>query len=93
MSLSKEEFMAKLATIPEEEPDEIDLALMQASDERESSGKDQRWGSLEEYQQEKEESGKLLLRIPKSLHSRLKSEAKQEGISLNQYILYRLSSK
>lgn len=36
-------------------------------------------------------SGKFNLRIPKSLHQRLAIEAEQEGISLNQYALYKLS--
>jgi len=37
-------------------------------------------------------SGKFVLRLPKSLHARLAMEAEQEGISLNQYALYRLST-
>ena len=32
-------------------------------------------------------SGKLMLRIPKSLHRRLAEIAKTEGVSLNQYLL------
>lgn len=36
-------------------------------------------------------SGKFLIRIPKSLHYRLTVEAKKEGVSLNQYTLYKLS--
>ena len=37
-------------------------------------------------------SGKFVLRLPKSLHARLALEAEQEGVSLNQYALYRLSN-
>lgn len=40
---------------------------------------------IEEY------SGKFNLRLPKSLHKRLAMEASQEGVSLNQYALYKLS--
>lgn len=36
-------------------------------------------------------SGKLSVRIPKSLHKQLIDFAKAENISLNQYILYKLS--
>jgi predicted RNase H-like HicB family nuclease len=36
-------------------------------------------------------SGKFMLRLPKSLHARLALEAEKEGVSLNQYALYRLS--
>lgn len=37
-------------------------------------------------------SGKLLLRMPKSLHRRLAESAEQENVSLNQYIVFLLSS-
>lgn len=40
---------------------------------------------LEEY------SGRLVLRIPRSLHKALKEAAAVEGVSLNQYMLYKLS--
>lgn len=36
-------------------------------------------------------SGKFVLRLPKSLHCRLAIEAEREGVSLNQYALYKLS--
>jgi predicted RNase H-like HicB family nuclease len=36
-------------------------------------------------------SGKFVLRLPKTLHARLASEVEHEGVSLNQYALYRLS--
>lgn len=36
-------------------------------------------------------SGKFVVRIPKSLHKKLAIEAEQEGISLNQYAIYKLS--
>jgi len=36
-------------------------------------------------------SGKFVLRLPKSLHAKLAKEAEQEGVSLNQYALYKLS--
>lgn len=36
-------------------------------------------------------SGKFIVRIPKSLHYKLSVEAEQEGVSLNQYALYKLS--
>lgn len=36
-------------------------------------------------------SGKFIIRIPKSLHYKLAIEAQQEGVSLNQYALYKLS--
>lgn len=36
-------------------------------------------------------SGRFVVRLPKSLHARLAMEADREGISLNQYTLYKLS--
>ena len=40
---------------------------------------------------EKNYSGKFVVRIPKSLHHKLAQKAEEEGISLNQYALYKLS--
>ena len=40
---------------------------------------------------ESQYSGKFVLRLPRSLHARLALEAEKEGVSLNQYALYRLS--
>jgi predicted HicB family RNase H-like nuclease len=37
-------------------------------------------------------SGKFVVRLPKTLHARLALEAEKEGISLNQYALYKLSA-
>ena len=36
-------------------------------------------------------SGKIVLRIPRSLHKSLKEAAQIEGVSLNQYMLYKLA--
>ena len=36
-------------------------------------------------------SGKFVLRLPKTLHFRLAQEAEKEGVSLNQYALFKLS--
>lgn len=48
--------------------------------------------SLEDLKKELEEySGRLVLRIPRSLHKSLKEAAAVEGVSLNQYMLYKLS--
>lgn len=35
--------------------------------------------------------GRLQIQIPKSLHNRLSELAEQEGVSLEQYILYKLT--
>ena len=46
-----------------------------------------------EPRNEEDFSGKILLRLPKSLHRALSNQAKREGVSLNQYMLGLLSSK
>lgn len=38
-----------------------------------------------------EYSGKFNVRVPKTLHKQLAQEAEEEGVSLNQYIFYKLS--
>lgn len=47
--------------------------------------------TLEEYKAQREYSGRLLLRIPKELHKQLVEAAKENGVSLNQYALYKLA--
>ncbi len=36
-------------------------------------------------------SGKFVVRLPKSLHMKLAVEAEREGVSLNQYTIYKLA--
>lgn len=48
---------------------------------------------IPEPRNEEDFSGKILLRLTKSLHRTLSNQAKREGVSLNQYILGLLSSK
>ena len=36
-------------------------------------------------------SGKFNVRLPKTLHRRLAIEAEREGVSLNQYVIYKLA--
>ena len=47
--------------------------------------------TLEVYKEQREYSGKLMLRIPKELHKQLVEAAKENGVSLNQYALYKLA--
>lgn len=47
--------------------------------------------TLEEYKAQKEYSGRLMLRIPKELHQDLVEAAKKNGVSLNQYAMYKLA--
>jgi predicted HicB family RNase H-like nuclease len=44
-----------------------------------------------ELTQTDQDSGKILVRVPKTIHAALLAEAEQEGTSLNQLILSKLS--
>jgi predicted RNase H-like HicB family nuclease len=41
---------------------------------------------------EPQASGRVLLRMPRTLHEKLIQDAKREGVSLNQHLVYLLSS-
>lgn len=87
--MNQTESEEKLNRLPVEEPDEIDRAML-ADAEMFNDGTSV---SLEEFRKGLEQySGKLVLRIPRSLHKRLKEQAEAEGVSLNQYMLYKLST-
>lgn len=78
----------KLNSLPVEEPDEIDQAMLAEAE----ALNDGTAVTLEEFQRSVGDySGRLNIRIPKSLHQRLSQEAKSDGVSLNQYILYKLA--
>jgi predicted HicB family RNase H-like nuclease len=90
-TLTVEEFEKKLASVPTVKPDEWDLKMLA---EIEAEGDDGERYTLEEVQRlraAKDYSGKISLRVPKTLHMELKQAAKSEGISLNQFILYKLA--
>jgi predicted RNase H-like HicB family nuclease len=38
-------------------------------------------------------SGRFLLRVPRHLHAELARDAKRQGVSLNQYVLYLLAER
>lgn len=84
--MNNKNFEAKLDSLPVAEPDVDDIEAMKAIDRTESGGVE-----LEDFKAALEYSGKLSLRIPKSLHKELIEQAKREGVSLNQYALYKLS--
>lgn len=85
--MNKAEFEAKLSNIPIVAPDEYDKESMK----RISKNKDNETVTHELLTAEIEYSGNISLRLPKSLHKDLVCHAKQEGVSLNQYLLYKLS--
>ena len=79
------DFEKKLALLEEVEADDVDTLMLSeviADDE---------FTPLEEVRAEREFSGKVLVRLPKELHRMLVEKAQHEGVSLNQYCLYKLA--
>lgn len=87
--MTEQEINARFAAINSrtpEEPDEMDIKAI------ETAAKEDEEISLEEFRRSLEQySGKIVLRIPRSLHKQLKDAAAIEGVSLNQYMLYKLA--
>lgn len=89
--LTPEEIQRKFAQINQREPETL-TAEEQTSLSAAEAMDDGTTIRLEDFQNDLEEySGKLVIRIPRSLHKELKEAAKREGVSLNQYMLYKLS--
>lgn len=89
--LTPEEIEKRFAEINAMKPEELtpeeaaSLAEAEAMDDGTTITLEEFKKNLEEY------SGKLVLRIPRSLHKELKEKAEIEGVSLNQYMLYKLT--
>jgi len=86
-TLSKEDFIKKINAIPVEQPDEWDLAILTEID----ADDDQSTVTLEQVIARRKCSGKISVRVPRELHYALLKSAKDNGVSLNQYIVYKLA--
>ena len=85
--LTENEFETKLQFIPEVEPDEWDREMLAGVD----AATDNMTISLETVRARRECNGKISLRVPKELHYALSASAKENGVSLNQFIVYKLA--
>ena len=87
--MTKEELekrVAQTGALPEEEMTDADQEAFSLA------GEEDDWVSLTDFRRELEGySGKVVLRMPRSLHKKLKERAKAEGVSLNQYMIYKLA--
>ena len=86
--MTEKEIEARFAEINAREPEEPSAEDIQAFEKAENEPAvtlDALKTELEPY------SGKIVLRIPRSLHKQLKEAAAGEGVSLNQYMLYKLA--
>jgi predicted HicB family RNase H-like nuclease len=88
MTMDQKAFARKLAAIPVEAPDTADLAMIEEA----AAVNDGVTVSLEDLREQLDGySGRILARVPRSLHQKLVESARAEGVSLNQYILYKLA--
>ncbi len=78
---------AEVDARPAEKPTEADLAAFAEADAEDPAEA----VTLTEYKESREFSGRLLIRVPKELHQSLVEKAKANGVSLNQYALYKLA--
>ena len=85
--LSKEEFLKKVESTPAVKPDKWDLKMLAEID----AETDKSAVPLENLRAMRECSGKISLRVPKELHRKLLEDAEDNGVSLNQFIVYRLA--
>ena len=86
-NISNEEFLRRVEATPTAKPDEWDLKML-AEIEAET---DDSTVTLEEVSARRKCSGKISLRVPKELHYKLIENAKENGVSLNQFIVYKLA--
>ena len=68
-----------------EKPSEEDVKAFEKAQNEPTLTLDELKTELEQY------SGKIVLRSPRSLHKQLKESAAIEGVSLNQYMIYKLA--
>ena len=84
------QLLKKISDIPEAAPDEIDLQMI-AEIQDNTSDESVGWEDYKTRREERIFNGNISLRIPKDLHRELVGIAKEQGVSLNQYCLYKLA--
>ena len=88
--LTQEEIERRFEEINAREPEEPTAADLAAF--AEAAAEDPAEAiTLSEFKAQREFSGKLMLRVPKELHKELADAAKANGVSLNQYAVYKLA--
>lgn len=85
------EIVERFKNIIEIEPDADDLAAIERIEKNGDSIDGITLTEMDALKVKSGYSGKISLRVPKSLHRDLAQKAKDEGISLNQLILYKLA--
>jgi len=81
----------RIANTPVVEPDAEDLAAIKRIEQANDTSDGVTIGDIESLRAEQEYTGKISLRVPKMLHKELSQDAKKNGVSLNQFIVYKLA--
>ncbi len=89
--LSKEEFLKRVELTETVKPDEWDLKMLADIDKANDTNEGTPLKEINRIRKERECSGKISVRVPKELHRSLLDEAKENGVSLNQFIVYKLA--
>ncbi len=84
--------LGKFAIIGDGETIQEAIGDLTASKERVFSGFIEEGINIPEPRNTEDYSGKFFVRVPRSLHRDLSKNAKDEGVSLNQYVSYLLST-
>jgi len=77
--------------VQEVDPDAVDLEAINRIGDNNDTDDGISLAQMDTLRAKQEYSGKISVRVPKSLHRNLAQSAKDEGISLNQFILYKLA--
>ena len=77
--------------ILEVQPDEEDIRAINSINKTADIDRGITLDEMDQLRTKLEYSGKISIRVPKTLHRDLAQGAKDEGISLNQFILYKLA--
>ena len=80
-------FEQLLAEVPEIIPDEWDKQMLEEID----AEIDEQTTPLEAVRAYRECSGKISVQMPKELHYKLLEGARDNGVSLNQFVVYKLA--
>lgn len=90
-NITHEEFLKRVEATPTVNPDKLDLMMLADAESANDNSAGISLDEMDRIRELQDYSGKISLRLPKTLHRDLVTNAKQEGISLNQFILYKLA--
>ena len=81
----------RFMAIKEVEPDVEDLQAIERIKKTNDTREAVPIETIDDIRAEQEFSGRISLRLPRTLHRNLAQGAKNDGVSLNQFILYKLA--